>query len=355
MFSRAEPLGHCSRELWVSHPRMGSTDPAMCTPREPGDRGRMHEERSKARTVSRLLDRIRDARFSHGVRCPRCNAEHVQRWGRFSGRQRYRCQGCSRTFSDLTGTAAAYAKKLAEWERYRWALADSLSVRRAAALLEIHPSTAFRWRHALLRALRSRERTVLGGWVELGEVGFAYSEKGKRAGRQAAERSSWAALSPDRARRLARERAAERRRQRHRADVKVVVACDRLGGAVSRLVPERKVRWWDLEEVLNPHLADDVVLVARGGWLSDYARYARRRRCVYEDARRPRLRPVTTLAHVRTVSGYVRRLVGWLPRFRGVATKYLPHYLVWHELLDRWAQQHPAVEVLRWPVSAGAG
>lgn len=334
----------------------------MGSPRRRTDGGRMHERQSSSGEVKRLLERIRDARFSHGVRCPRCGARRVQRWGRFSDRQRYRCGGCGRTFSDLTGTPAAYAKKLVEWERYRWAVAESLSVRRAGALLRIHPSTAFRWRHALLAAMRVRERAALGGWIELAEVGFAYSEKGRPAERRPYQTPS-AHHSPDGvsaepSQRFPRKRAARPRQRQllqYRERVMVVVACDRLGSALSWVVPWPSVQWRDLEAGLERRLAEDNVLVARAGRLSAYARYARVRRCRYEDARGQRLRPATTLTHVRTVNGYVRRLVGWLPRFRGVATKYLPHYLVWHELLDRWAQQSPAIEVLRWPVSGRGG
>jgi hypothetical protein len=59
-----------------------------------------------------LLERVRSARFSRGPACPRCRGRWIQRWGQFAGRQRYRCRGCRRTFSDLTGTPAAYVKKL---------------------------------------------------------------------------------------------------------------------------------------------------------------------------------------------------------------------------------------------------
>lgn len=44
--------------------------------------------------------------------------------------------------------------------------------------------------------------------------------------------------------------------------------------------------------------------------------------------------------HVQDVNTYHRRLKAWMARFHGMATKYLPHYLGWQQLLDRF---HDAV------------
>jgi len=320
-------IGLCSRELWVSQPAMG-------VPHSGVHRGGMIERERSSELLVELLSRIRDARFSHGLRCPRCRATRVQRWGMFSGRQRYRCGGCGRTFSDLTGTPASYSKKLLEWERYRRVLAEGMSVRRAGALLGLHPATAFRWRHALLAAVRARDDTVLRGWIELGDVGFAYSEKGRRDRDRPARRGS-----------------ADRWRIRRAAVVKVVVACDRLGGVMTVLLPWPSVRVTDVEASLEKRLGSRVVIVARQGRLGPYARFARRRGSAYQDARGIALRPTSTLTHVRTVKRYVRRLLGWMPRFRGVATKYLPHYLAWHRMIDRSVRLAFEAVVLRWPLS----
>ncbi|QOY96043.1 hypothetical protein IM543_09535 [Massilia sp. UMI-21] len=38
--------------------------------------------------------------------------------------------------------------------------------------------------------------------------------------------------------------------------------------------------------------------------------------------------------HVQDVKALHQRLRDWLARFRGVASRYLPHYLGWHRVLD---------------------
>jgi hypothetical protein len=40
--------------------------------------------------------------------------------------------------------------------------------------------------------------------------------------------------------------------------------------------------------------------------------------------------------HIQGVNNYHQRLKGWIQRFHGVATEYLPHYLGWF----RWFDKH---------------
>ena len=39
--------------------------------------------------------------------------------------------------------------------------------------------------------------------------------------------------------------------------------------------------------------------------------------------------------HIQNVNAYHSRFKGWLQRFRGVATSYLPNYLGWYRALER--------------------
>jgi hypothetical protein len=42
--------------------------------------------------------------------------------------------------------------------------------------------------------------------------------------------------------------------------------------------------------------------------------------------------------HVQNVNACHGRLKGWMGRFNGVATRYLPHYLGWRRTLERAAE-----------------
>jgi len=105
-----------------------------------------------------VLECIRHLRFGgFSSRCLLCSHGKVVRWGSFSGRQRYRCQGCRRTYSDLTGTSLARSKRIARWPAALAQLEAGSTLRAGAATAGIHPSTGFRWRHKVLRLLSSRE------------------------------------------------------------------------------------------------------------------------------------------------------------------------------------------------------
>jgi hypothetical protein len=38
--------------------------------------------------------------------------------------------------------------------------------------------------------------------------------------------------------------------------------------------------------------------------------------------------------HIQNVNGYHSRLKGWITRFKGVSTRWLPNYLGWRRMLD---------------------
>lgn len=48
------------------------------------------------------------------------------------------------------------------------------------------------------------------------------------------------------------------------------------------------------------------------------------------------IRVVENAFHIQNVNAYTSRLKGWMLRFHGVATQYLPHYLGWRRTLERF-------------------
>lgn len=56
-----------------------------------------------------LMGRLQTLRWKDGLRCPRCRCGHctIHAHGR-DGRRKLRCEGCGRTFTDLTGTPLAH-------------------------------------------------------------------------------------------------------------------------------------------------------------------------------------------------------------------------------------------------------
>jgi transposase-like protein len=267
-----------------------------------------------ASDVGLVLRYLRDARFAHGLRCPRCRHAAVTRWGSFSGRQRYRCSGCRRTFSDLTATPAAYLKKLGRFATTTTPAVLELSIRRAADILQVSRDTAFRWRHLICGALEKTSPVTLEGWIELAHFQLAESRKGQKVeGRAPRRRGVWPLVGYGGRR------------------VSVQVAADRVGHVLAApFAGEPHGRAW--LDLLESRLRGPVVLLAAIGPLGRYGSLARRIGVPYLDTRTQHGR--STLEHVETARAFATRFRAWLRRFRGVASSYLGNYLAWYGWLD---------------------
>lgn len=242
-------------------------------------------------TVS--LRDLRERRFSAGVACVRCGSARIQRWGSFSGRQRYRCLKCRRTFSDLTGTTLAYLKRDRLWGEFGACMLASLTVRAAGARLGIDKDTAWRWRHRVLEGHCRNERPPLTGIVELAET-------------------------------------------RVLAGLALEVARDRTGNTRVAIATGDHPRVEDLVAAFGSSDAPRVVL-GREGIFGVGARYAAATGAEYRHVKGGDLAARDgTIEHNRNAVAYARNLRQWLARFRGVADRYLPHYLAWHFLVERW-------------------
>jgi hypothetical protein len=200
-------------------------------------------------------------------------------------------------------------------------------------LVGIAPSTAFRWRHRILASLNAGDAaTVLSGVVEMDEAGFAYSEKGRRNGtRPGRKRGVWGDL---------------RTRCKH-PRVSVAVACDRSGSVVSAVVRADHVRIHDLTATILPRVVQPATLLITEGSMGSCAAAIRRTLPCYvvprfsRDASRPQL------YHTDSVRSFIGRFNGWLLPFRGVATRYLHHYLAWHRSIDEMADRVTGTVFLR--------
>lgn len=283
-------------------------------------------------TLDRWLAIVRAARFCDGLRCPRCESPHVQKWGRFSGRQRFRCRGgCGRTFSDLTLTPAAYIKKTGRWMDYQRCLAASMTLRQAADLCSIHVSTSFRWRHRILARLAKVPREQLCGVVELTLMRIPESMKGSRD----------LARPP-------RVRGIDAFGWWTEPHADVLIAADRQGRVQTALleVVRRGRSPLQVAAALEGLLDSEVVFrVEYGGAGVHWGRTLSRL-----SGGRDELRDGHDRAEVLHANAYRFRLRAWLRGFRGVATRYLEHYLTWHRHLDQAVRQGLGEAAIRWPL-----
>jgi transposase-like protein len=114
--------------------------------------------------------------------CPHCGGDDIRPWGKASGKPRYRCVGCGRTFNPLTGTPLAGLHYPDRWRDQARALISGETIAQAAERCGVDYTTAFRWRHRFLEALNRDRPASLSGIVEADETFILESFKGKRRG-----------------------------------------------------------------------------------------------------------------------------------------------------------------------------
>lgn len=263
----------------------------------------------------RVLEMV-ESRQDRPRGCPHCQSLRVVRNGRADGLQRYKCRGCGRTFNALSATPLARLRLMDKWLQQADVLCQGLIVRRAAEQLQVAPSTAFRWRHRFLRLAQQAKPDWLGGVVEVDETYELRSFKGQTVlGRMARQRGGKAST-----------------RGMSKEHVPVLVARDRSGATTDFVLPAHTLA--EVCAVLQPVVAGDAIVCTDGSPM--LASVARRLQLAHEALNLKAGIRVRGPWHIQNVNAYHSRYKGWMKRFRGVATSYLPSYLGWFRAIDRF-------------------
>lgn len=253
--------------------------------------------------------------------CPHCHDEHVVRNGRSRSLQRYRCRGCGRTFSVTTGTPLAGLHRKDRFHLQADCLARGLTVREAAAELGVAVSTAFRLRHRFLASVVAHQPRAVKGMLEADETYMRKSQKGNRhLGRPARKRGFRAVGKGGLQKHLVPVLVSRVRGQRHTADqVLGAMTIPEATNALRRVVGPDTLLCIDGSQVLR-RAAAQLGVTAKSVAVSSQGR-------------------VQGVYHVQTVNSYHSHLKSWITyKLRGVATKYLPHYLAWMRVWE-WYKQ----------------
>lgn len=177
----------------------------------------------------------------------------------------------------------------------------------------------------------------------MAEARFRPSEKGTRVRGRQPHRRGW--------------RPGERLQSEN---VWVLLVAERAGelrplyaGAVIPIVAgvgERPPRAGELEAALAPLLRRPSVLVSPQGRFGPHRHFCRTHGHEFRSTRHPRDGPGGEAVDGRVLiraREFRDRMKGWIARFRGVATHYLPRYLLWHRHVDRIERESAEDEAAR--------
>src|ERR1044071_2848798 len=266
-------------------------------------------------TQQKVVSLIENAAAVH-LACPRCRSAHFHRHGRKDGLQRFRCADCGRTFNSLTGTPLSRLRYKSRWLEYSGCLLSASTVRRAALRVAVHKNTSFRWRHRFLTLPKTDRPERLMGILEADEMYCLESEKGARHLARPPRKRGEAATK----RGLSFEQ------------VCILVAGDRTGQTLDFVAGNGPVSKRQLKRCLPPIMDDDVLLISDAN--AAYRYFAREMGISHESVNVSAGKRVRGAIHIQNVNAYHSRYKGWVSRFHGVATHYLPNYLGWHWAVD---------------------
>jgi transposase-like protein len=281
-------------------------------------------EQRRARTKAlRLLEASRDLR-----RCIHCSSPVLVKNGHSQGLQRYRCRACLKTFNAASGTPLARLRHKERFYQQGECLAQGLTVREAAAEMDVAVSTAFRLRHRFLTAVVPHQPLHAAGLLEVDETYFAESLKGSRH-------------LPRKARARGKSQATKKmpgsaEQQTSRDDkpfVPVLVGQVRGTHVVADHVLT-EMNTAQATNALSTVVGPDTLLCIDGssalrGAASELGVVAKSIAVTYDG------RVLEGVYHVQTVNNYHARLKAWINgRLRGVATKYMPNYLAWMRMWE---------------------
>jgi transposase-like protein len=268
-----------------------------------------------------------DRQFKAAPCCGHCGSKSVGGWSSQSGLARYRCKDCSKTFNALTGTPLAQLHRRDAWFDYAKAIADGLSLRKAAARCGIALDTSFRWRHRFLKAAKDVKAKAVRGIVEADETFIRASAKGskKLVGRAPRNRGTKPkpGLSSD------------------DYDA-VLIVRDRHGATTDHVLPD--LEGATFARLLKPVVANDALLVSDGR--AAYGQFADEAGLLHISLNASKGERVYGSYHIQNVNAYISRLKEWMRRFKGVASRHLESYLGWWRMIDRDGQDFSATRCL---------
>lgn len=265
-----------------------------------------------------LFTKIRESRFTKGHICPRCGSKKVHRYGQYRDRQRYRCNGCGRTYNDLTYSPLSgtwYVDRMAQFFEL---MIKGQSLVQCALALKISLSTAFFWRHKILASLKANDFERMSGIVEADETTVLESEKGTRniAHRKPRKRGGKA-----KKRGLSHER------------VSIIVALDRKENTAAMVAGRGQATTGELTALLKDLIDPKAQLCSDAA--GNLAAFARARGLKHQPVNASKGERVRGIFHIQHANSFHRRMKQWMDRFQGVATKYMNNYLYWFHMLEK--------------------
>ncbi len=252
--------------------------------------------------------------------CPHCKSAHFTKNGKNGNSQRFICKNCCKTFTTSNNTILFATKKdMTTWKLFIHCLIEKYSIRKTAKICNINTHTAFNWRHKILDTLQKMQESVkLDGIVEADETFMAISYKGHHKNfnfpRSAKHRDT-----------------ANTKRGLSKELVCIPCVVNLNCKSVAKIANLGKPNIKALNSVINGKVEKESVFITDS--LRSYLKLSNE--MSLNHIRIPRNKHSNGPFNIQTVNSYHSILKAMLIyNFKGVSTKYLNNYLVYHNFVN---------------------
>lgn len=254
------------------------------------------------------------------IPCPHCSSTLTVKMGfvKSNNSQRYKCKCCNKTFTESTNKITSHSHKPSEvWSTFITCFLHKDTLRETAETCGINLHTAFNWRHKILDALQSMQDNVtLSNDVQADETYFALSYKGcknEKMPRDSHKRGKSLHIKG-----LSKEQ------------VCVVCSVDKDNHSIGKVAKLGKAGVKAIKAVLDNHISANSTLITDSH--SSYRKFAKSNNLNLIQI--PRGKHTNGAYNIQKINSYhseLKRLI--TGTFKGVATKYLNNYIVYHNFV----------------------
>ena len=253
--------------------------------------------------------------------CPHCASSNVYKRGKQKGVQMYRCNDCSKWYSETTGTPLYDIKLKPKWQSYLRCMEQGMPIKKIAKELDISIQTSFDWRHKILSSLDQFVPEQLSSEVECDELELPLNKKGDR--------------NLDRE---PRKRGNDFKRNKGKEEitvVQVVTAVERNGGKYLRAIESKRLSKEEITKAFDGKLADNTTLITDKH--PSYKAFAKDNPSIRHKAllAKDHVDRNDNTVHLQKVNNVHSQLRSFLRPFNGVSSKYLQNYLNWYAYADK--------------------
>lgn len=244
--------------------------------------------------------------------CSHCNSKNIVKFGTYSGKRRFKCKDCKKTFSELSGTSISYIKKPEKWFPFIDLMLENKTIREISKELDLNTHTVFDWRHKVLSSLEEIFTKEFRGIVETDDIYFLLNQKGRK--------KNFVDLG-------------KRKRGISDQQISVMVTSDRYGTIDMRTVKRGRILKKDLERVIDKKRLnkDNIICSDKHPSITSFVKSLGLEHIKLNSSKKQYV--IDNIYHVQKVNNITSDFRKWVSgNFNNVSSKYLQNYLFWYKI-----------------------